>query len=180
MAGTKKRKKTVSAAEQARRQAASKRAWAKANPKEHFKDVERAHYVRQFAQLNEPMTEARLNYGFGPLEDAVFEIERTGEGHTDEKGEYIFLPHAEEGIWYNLPRAIYKACDVYAAINDGMAVRVWGLRRLAKRLELHMPLFKEDMDAAREGFAAMREAARTLTPNQLIALVQEVDPDEED
>jgi hypothetical protein len=173
-----RKKKTPNPAELARRKAASQLAWAKKNPKEHFKDIERAHYTRQIAQLNEPMTEARLSYGFGPLEEAVYEIERTGEGHTDEKGNYIFLPHPAEGVWYSLPRAILKACDVYAAINGSTQERVDGLRRLAKRLELSMPLFKEDMDGARAGFEAMREAVRPLTPNQLIALVEKVDPDE--
>jgi hypothetical protein len=182
MAGSKKntRKKTVSAAELERRKAASQRAWVKRNPVEHHKNQEREHYIGQFRALNEPMTEARLNYGFGPLERAVFEIEETGEGTTDEKGNYIFCPHPGEGIWYGLPRAITKACDVYEAMNPETGEKVAGLRRLARRLELHMPLFKPDMDAAREGFMAMREEARKLTPNQLIELAAQADPDDDE
>lgn len=176
----KPRKKTISAAEQARRKAASHRAWAKRNPVEHHKNLEREHFINQFRQLNEPMTEARLNYGFGPLERAVFEIEETGEGTVDEKGNYIFCPHEDEGIWYSLPRAITKACDVYEAMNPEVAGAVAGLRRLARRLELHMPLFKADMDEARAGFEAMRTEARKVTPNELIALVEKVDPDDEE
>jgi hypothetical protein len=36
------------------------------------------------------------------------------------------------------------------------------------------------MDEARAGFEAMRVEARKVTPNELIALVEKVDPDDEE
>jgi hypothetical protein len=122
------------------------------------RENERAHSIRQFAALNEPMTQERCDYSFKPLEDAVFDIERTGEGHIDQDGHYIFLPHPEEGIWYSLPAALDNACEVFERI--GNPADVAPLRKIAERLTIRMPLFAENM---------------TMTPNEFIALIEETD-----
>lgn len=131
------------------------------------KDQARTHYVKQFSELNSPMTKKRTDATFLPLEKAIDEIVATGEGNVDGDGDFVFMPYPEDGEWYSLAGALEATCNTFAMLHDEESVA--GLRRMAKRLELHMPLFPEDVASARAVLAWMRAAVATMTPNEFTA-----------
>lgn len=141
------------------------------------KSQERKHFIRQFAELNEPCTPKRIDAALKPLEHAIDEIVRTGEGNIGPGGQHIF-EDVYTGEWFPLATSLYGACNVFNQI--GTEEDVAPLRRLGKRLELGMLLFQEDVDAARKVFAWMRAVMATKTPNEMGELYenlgQQADP----
>lgn len=101
---------------------------------------------------------------FGPLENILDELESEGTVSTMPDGTPIFQD-TNDGCWYPMAPALNGVVDAYEIhqTRTGRAMPLATLRQLAHKLEIQMPLFKADTDAARAALEALK--AETMQMN---------------
>ena len=99
----------------------------------------------------------KLESVFGPLFKWFDTLEQTGDMEVTDKGVPIFLPFGETE-YVPLIDSFESMCDTFENIASkrGLVDQTGGLRRLAKKLAVDMPLFQADTDAARATLDADR------------------------
>lgn len=117
----------------------------------------------------------RIAMVFEPVERVLTELETNGHIDSDAQGMPLLFSQ-NEGIWYPAVPAFVSMCDTYTklAITHSWSDETDGMRKFAKRLELSMPIFQEDVDRARSTLDWMKSQTLTITPNQFSVEVQEV------
>lgn len=143
-------------------------------PHRHFaakaKSWDLSRTARAIAGNNKPMSHKtnkhRLDMVFGPVESLLDEMERTGESDALPDGTVVFRPPSDATAWYPLAASLDSLCYTYdlIACGEGLENMTEGLRRLAKKIEVDMPLFAPDLAAARKDIAWMRAISAGLTP----------------
>ena len=122
-----------------------------------------------------PKNVERIHRVFEPVERVLNELVATGEINAMPDGTPLMYS-AEDGHWYPVGPALISVVETYEKLAK---VHGWndhsdGLRRLAKRLELMMPIFQGDVDAARKTIEWMKICTLTITPRQFTAEAVEI------
>lgn len=123
---------------------------------------------------------ARIHQVFDPVEKVLDDLVATGEINAMPDGTPLIVA-IEGGYMVPIAPALMSVVEVYERLAR---VYEWsdrsdGLRRLAKRLELMMPVFQEDVDEARKSIEWMKICTLTITPRQFTAEATEVQIAEE-
>jgi hypothetical protein len=104
---------------------------------------------------------------FDPVDAFLNELETTGDIVVADDGTpLMWAPH--DGANYPIVPALQSMCDTYTKLaqTHGWPDETDGMRKLAKRLELEMPIFSHDVAAARGTIAWMRQYTLLISPNE--------------
>lgn len=125
--------------------------------------------------FSDPANFPRVAMVFEPVERILNEQETNGHIDCDAQGMPLLFSQ-NEGIWYPAVPAFLSMCDTYTKLagTHGWSDETDGMRKFAKRLELSMPIFQEDVDRARGTIDWMKKQTLTITPNQFSVEVQEI------
>jgi hypothetical protein len=142
------------------------------------REAERAFEVVQKTNdlpFSDPANFPRIAMVFQPIERILDELCATGYIDSDDTGAPLLF-NKDDGVWYPMVPALESMCDTYSKMASvyGWEDHTDGMRKLAKRLQLEMPVFQTDVDRARETIAWMKETILTITPNQFSAECVEV------
>ncbi len=123
----------------------------------------------------DPRNVDRIRRVFEPVTQSLDSLVATGVVNAMPDGTPL-LWVAEDGCYYPAHLALQSVVETYEKLSRTFA---WndhsdGLRRLAKRLELQMPVFQEDVDEARKTIEWMKFCTMTITPRQFTREAQEV------
>lgn len=112
---------------------------------------------------------------FDPINTLLDQIVATGEVNVGHKNRPIMLD-TKDNVWFPMVPSLISMCDTFTnlAKQYGWADQTSGMRRLAKKLDIDMPFFIEDIDAARVTITWMREQIHTITPHQFSAEAIEI------
>jgi hypothetical protein len=141
-------------------------------------EAQLAYEAQQMANcllFSDPVNFPRIAMVFGPVERVLSELETNGYIDSDAQGMPLLFSQ-NEGIWYPIVPALVSMCDTYTklAAAHGWADETDGMRKFAKRLELSMPIFQEDVDRARATVEWMKRQTLLITPNQFSAEMLEI------
>lgn len=117
--------------------------------------------------FSSPENRQKIAMVFDPVDAFLTELETTGEINVADDGTpLLWAPH--DGANYPIVPALESMCDTYSKLaqTHGWTDETDGMRKLAKRLELEMPIFKHDVAAARRTIAWMREQTLLISPNE--------------
>lgn len=121
-------------------------------------------------RMGDPDNAHKIAETFDPISAMLDEIIATGGVNVGSKGQPIMLD-AQDNVWFPVVPGLISMCDTFALLAKqyGWTDQTDGMRKLAKKLDIDMPFFIEDIDAARVTIAWMREQAREITPSQFSA-----------
>jgi hypothetical protein len=142
------------------------------------REAERAYEAQQRTNdlpFSDPANFPRIAMVFEPVERILDEQETNGYIDCDAHGLPLLFSQ-NEGIWYPAVPAFVSMCDTYTKLagTHGWSDETDGMRKFAKRLELSMPIFQQDVDRARGTIEWMKKQTLTITPNQSSVEVQEI------
>lgn len=123
--------------------------------------------------MSHPLNAHRLDMVFGPVEVLLTEMERTGTNDAMPDGTVVFRPPGDDGCWYPLASSLRAVCDTYELVAEhyGQPAGVDSLRRLAKKIEVDMPLMAMDIHGARMNILWMREISTGMTPDEFSGFI---------
>jgi hypothetical protein len=142
------------------------------------REAELAYRAQQAANdftFSNPVNFPRIAMVFGPVDHVLLELETNGHIDADTSGMPLLFSQ-NEGIWYPIVPALVSMCDTYTKLAGahGWTDETDGMRKFAKRLELSMPIFQQDVDRARQTVDWMKRQTLTITPNQFSSEMQEI------
>lgn len=109
----------------------------------------------------------RIDETFSPIEALLENIVFTGDIDVSSKGQPLLLD-PKDNVWYPMVPALVSMCDTFTQLARQFSWddQTADMRRLAKKLDVQMPLFIKDIDGARACLVWMREKIRQVTPQQ--------------
>jgi hypothetical protein len=109
-----------------------------------------------------------------PLLAIVDQLEHQGVIDVTRSGRAVFKDPSD-GYWYDTPVAIIGVVDAYEihVRRTGIDLRLDALRRLANKIEYHMPVMAEDTNAARDCLDRIRVATLEMTAGYAKQLVKD-------
>lgn len=118
--------------------------------------------------LGHPDNRHKLDLTFGPVEKWLGTIVATGEIDVMNNGVAVFQTETETDHWWPVVEAFLAVCDTFELVAADLKLpdQTAGMRRLAKKVEVDMPLFEPDINAARTSISWMRQISETLTATQ--------------
>lgn len=118
--------------------------------------------------FSHPENVHKIGTTFDPIEAWMDGVVATGDIDVTGAGLAILRTDPADPAWYPLVASLFAVCDAFAAIARERALDDpgAGLRQLARKVEVDMPLFQRDIDAGRASVAAMRAIIAELTPAQ--------------
>lgn len=142
-------------------------------------EAERAYALAQKTN-DEPFSHAnnvgRVAPTFAPLEQILRDIETKSEVLEDQHGMAVMYS-AIDGQYYPMVQALVSMCDTFTKLGKTLGWnedRTDGVRNLANRLELVMPVSQSDVNAAQQSIDWMKAQTLLVTPNQMEAEMVEV------
>lgn len=113
-----------------------------------------------------PDNRHKLDLTFGPVEEWLDTIVETGDIDVMSNGVAIFQTTGDSDQWWPVVEAFLAVCDTFELVATALKVadQSDGMRKLTRKIEVDMPLFQADIDAARASIDWMRETSGTLTP----------------
>lgn len=123
-------------------------------------------------QNNLPFSDAenvhKIARTFGPIEAWLNTLQATGDMEVLSNGLAVMQPDPDEPELFPVVESFRAVCDTYELIASSLHLVDGGdgLRKLANKIEVDMPLFQADLDAARSSISWMKEASRSMTPHQ--------------
>ena len=107
---------------------------------------------------------------FKPLEDILNQLEDLGTVDVIASGAQANTPIFKNGCdneWYETAPALQGVIEFFEihAQRTGREINLDPLRKLAKKLEVHMPIFAADTAAAREVLNAMHAESNHMSPS---------------
>lgn len=118
--------------------------------------------------IGHPDNRHKLDKTFSPVEKWLDTIVATGDIDVMNNGVAVFQTEADTNHWWPVVEAFLAVCDTFELVASDLNVpdQTDGMRKLAKKVEVDMPLFQADIDAARASVSWMRSISETLTPSQ--------------
>lgn len=125
-----------------------------------------------------PLHAGKIDRVFGPV-DRLFDSYVDTGLDTLPDGTPLLIVESEQ-TWCPLVPALESMCDTFSKLarTKGWEDCTDGMRRLAKRFELQMPVFQKDVDAARASVRWMRQQTLLITPKEFSAESLEVQIDQ--
>lgn len=113
-----------------------------------------------------PENRHKLELTFGPIARWLNAVPAEGYDALADSGLAIFQPDPSSDEHYPIVESLHAICDTYGLIAEAHSVAdgTLGLRRLARKIDVMMPLFQGDIDAALACLAWMREMTMPMTP----------------
>ncbi|WP_157407082.1 hypothetical protein [Janthinobacterium sp. CG3] len=117
--------------------------------------------------MGHPENAHKFGITFGPIQAWMDAMESSGE--IDRlQGMAVMSLEDDPELLIPVVGSFLSMCDIYELIaaDAGVPDETAGLRRLAKMIDVHMPVFRRDLEAARATTEWMAGITRTLTPQQ--------------
>jgi hypothetical protein len=109
-----------------------------------------------------------------PLLAIVDQLEHQGVIDVTRSGQAVFKDY-NDGYWYDTPAAIRGVIDAYAIHERriGAELHLDALRRLANKIEYHMPVMVDDTAAARDCLDRIRAVTLEMTAGYAKQLIKD-------
>lgn len=120
-----------------------------------------------YLPMGNPCNEYKILVTFSPFFTMLTEIERTSDVNVIENGTPVIYVH-EQKCWFPLSSSINVVCDIFLKLINrfNWIGETQGMRKLAAKIEVGMPLFQSDIDAARSSLLWMCDVIRQVSPIQ--------------